>query len=111
MKLRALSKDEHKNLRLSADKSLEFISQLPSMPITIQDLSLLGSRLPVAFLKKKEGFELNLICGVDPNENIAVSLDNRQWVPGPFPSLYQHYPFVLAKKDDQFILCFDENSN
>ena len=111
MKLKALSKDEHKELRLNSDRSLGFISKLSSMAITIADLALLSSRLPVAFLKKEEGFELSLICGVDASENLAVSLDNRKWNLGPFPSLYQFYPFVLAKKDDKFILCFDESSD
>ena len=110
MKLTPLSNDRHQDLYLSRQTSYKFISQLTSMPITLYDLPRLSAQLPTAFVQVGEDFELRIICGIERDENLCVSLDNAVWHVKAFPSLFRCYPFFLVNNDDKFVLCFDESS-
>lgn len=65
--------------------------------------------LPLAFVQQQERLYIVAVLGVDPGENLYVN-ELGQWEGGYIPSTFRGYPFKLARKEEQLILCVDEES-
>jgi len=112
--VRALSRDEHKGLRLAAADGFEFAAHTHWLPVAGVEFYQASRSYPIVFASEGQGNDEKitaiLLTGLERDSNDYVSND-MQWKRDTYiPAFIRRYPFVLAGTPDntrEFTVCFD----
>lgn len=105
-----ISQDLHSNKRWVRHTSLSFAKADTVASVYVNELSPALQAMPIAFVKREEGFELVVVMGVRPGENLFVS-GTGSWMAPYIPIIYRSSPFELwatHNEENQEILCIDD---
>lgn len=107
-----LHNEVHRDLRLIPG-NCEHLANEHVIPVVAQEVDLLGSEIPIAFLKNSETgqFVLVGICGVETGENVFIKDGN--WLGGIVPGLLTTAPFRVGAPDpkaEQLSIAIDMES-
>ena len=105
-----LDKEQHKDLKLSPLKDLKFAKDVAFVPVTANEVALVGAAFPVVFTADETPSLVALVSlGGD---NLAIDKEGK-WITSYVPSYLRKYPFSLAgtkENPDQKVILIDEGS-
>ena len=109
--LQILDKRKHQKLKLNAISNFNFAKTSHVIPVSIQEVALIGLSFPIVFTADTTCSLIALVSlGTD---NLAID-DEGQWISKDIPNFLKKYPFSLASSKDnveQKIILIDEDSN
>lgn len=105
-----LSSDQHKDLHVLPQFSLESVNDRHIAPLMLQEFAAAAPFYPIFFLQVDEDFAAVAVFGLKEGQNLFVK--DQQWE-GPYiPAGVRAYPFSLAQaNDDQLLLCVNEQAD
>lgn len=92
MTIKLLSKSIHSDLKLGGF-DLKVFSDIPSIPIYINEIKHLACDHPLFFHNNKETYELRLLCSLNSPNGSAWITDEGKWVGNYVPAFLRHQPF------------------
>lgn len=105
--------DKHKNLTVKENVGFLFAKDTNSIPVSINEFSLLSKFYPLVFVDTEDGGLALAITGFRENENVFVNSDGK-WAEGyPQPAYVHRYPFIFFEDtpSSKLILCIDMDSD
>jgi hypothetical protein len=105
----ALSKDRHADKRWKRYSNYTFAKADAVAPLLISELPKALLSLPIAFIRQEDAYLPVAVLGLEAGKNLLVAPDGR-WAGQYVPAVFRAYPFLLAKQDEQLILCVNEAS-
>lgn len=110
----ALSREEHKSLRLTAVDGFEFAAHTHWLPVAGVEFYQASRSYPIVFASEGQGNDEKitaiLLTGLERGSNDYVTNDG-QWKRDTYlPAFIRRYPFVLASIENntkEFTVCFD----
>lgn len=110
MSLTAITRDGHANKYWLRRSSFSFAAGHSAVPLVAFEVSVAATSIPIAFLKQGDTYEMVVLTGLAPNQNLLVSTDG-SWLAPYIPAEYRVGPFRLAKNETgELLLCVDESS-
>ncbi|MBU1439536.1 MAG: SapC family protein [Gammaproteobacteria bacterium] len=105
-----LSNEQHKDLHVLAQFSLESVVDRHITPLMLQEFATASTFYPIFFLQSGEEFAPVAVFGLKEGQNLFIK--NDKWE-GPYlPAGVRAYPFSLAQTDDdKLLLCVNEQSD
>ena len=104
-----LSSQEHRNWRVRPLQSLELISKVHALPLTVDEFPIAQRHFPIVFSAGPDSVPLALM-GLNEGVNVFVN-DEGQLKEGTYlPAFLRRFPFLLARLSEQseeLSLCFD----
>lgn len=107
--IRIISWSEHANKRWFKLTDFRFAAKDSFVAIGFSEIPKAMLSLPLALVKNEESFNLAVVQGLVPGQNLLVTPQG-QWVADYIPVLYGSLPFKLAKSNDKYVLCVDHDS-
>lgn len=107
--IKALNRDQHKALKLNADKGCQFAAGTHLVPLAGLEFFQAARSYPILFVGEGEQLSPIALLGLKEGLNSFVD-DSGQWRSNTYvPAFIRRYPFVLAQSEnDEFTVCFDE---
>lgn len=111
----ALSRENHKDLKIKAAENAEFASNIHWTPIAGSEFFAIARHYPIVFIKtdaEDNASEIVPIAllGLQSDTNDFLD-ESKKWEAGIYvPAFIRRYPFVLAHasaQEDDFAVCFD----
>lgn len=106
-----LSATEHGDKSLKKEFGFEFAKNVNSVPLNAVEFALAAKYYPIVFTADAMPVPV-AILGMQPGQNLFVDKKGN-WTDGIYiPSYIRRYPFIFTKhpKEDNFVLCIDEES-
>ena len=108
--LQVLDKEKHKNLKINPLENLNFAKQAAFLPVTANEVALVGATFPVVFTSEENSSLVALVSlGGD---SLAINGEGK-WITSYVPGFLRKYPFSLASTNDnpdQKVILIDEDS-
>jgi hypothetical protein len=107
-----LSSQEHAGWRVRPLQSLEMISNVHAVPVTVDEFPVAQRFFPIVFSAGPESVPLALM-GLNEGVNVFVKPDGSFADNTYLPAFIRRYPFLLARlrdDSDELSLCFDPSS-
>jgi len=104
-----LSRTTHGAKRLRRSAGYAFAAPQILVPLVALEVPRAAGGLPVAFAKAGEDYLPVAILGVEPGRNLFVG-PSGQWLTDYVPAALRSRPFAMGRKDENLVLCIDENS-
>ncbi len=108
--IQPVSSETHRNWSIELPDH-SFTSEINSIPLLANEISVVGREVPVIFAKTQNdgGFVPLAVIGLKKGQNLLLNEENRldmRFVPG----FIRRYPFVFANdsQNDKFTLCIDD---
>ncbi len=94
--IKALSRDEHKDLKLASEQTCEFAAETHLVPLAGLEFFQASRHYPIVFIGSGEQAMPIALLGLKEGHNSYI------------PAFVRRYPFVLAQQDNEnFTVCFD----
>lgn len=106
----ALDKEQHSNLRYTAQNTYSFARKLTNVPLLAEEIAQVSEIYPVLFATGEQAQPIALLGLRD--ENVYLN-DRDEWNANYIPAFVRRYPFILAKgieNDSQYFLSIDPNA-
>lgn len=105
-----LNNEQHKDLRVLSQFSLESVTDRHIAPLMLQEFAAAAAFYPIFFLQVNEEFAPVAVFGLKEGQNLFIK--DQKWE-GPYlPAGIRAYPFSLAQaNDDQLLLCVNEQAD
>lgn len=105
-----LNNEQHKDLHVLAQFSLESVSDRHIAPLMLQEFASAAAFYPIFFLQVEEDFAPVAVFGLKEGQNLFIK--DGQWEGQYLPAGIRAYPFSLAQaNDDQLLLCVNEQAD
>ncbi|UVE17600.1 SapC family protein [Pseudomonas sp. LS44] len=106
--IKALNRDEHKNLKLKAAENCAFAAQTHLVPLAGLEFFQAARHYPIVFIGQGEQLMPIALLGLKEGHNAYLDAA-QQWQANTYvPAFVRRYPFVLAQDASQnFTVCFD----
>ncbi|HWI85088.1 MAG TPA: SapC family protein [Sphingomonas sp.] len=104
-----LSSQDHANWSVRQLTSLEFISKIHAIPVTVDEFPVAQRFFPIVFSMGPEPVPLALM-GLNEGVNVFVNADGSYRENTYLPAFIRRFPFLLARlrpDSDEMSLCFD----
>jgi hypothetical protein len=104
-----LSSQEHRTWRLRPLETLEVISGVHALPITVEEFPIAQRYFPIVFSTGPDSVPLALM-GLNEGVNVFVDAQGKFKEGTYLPAFMRRYPFLLARLTDnaeELSLCFD----
>jgi hypothetical protein len=111
MQLVPVSREEFATKAWRRPTTFAHAVQANILPVTLAELVMLVSALPLGFVETEGGFQLVAITALQPGTNLFIG-PNGDWL-GPYaPATIRTHPFYMVKPGDrpEAVLCFDVSS-
>ncbi len=115
-----LSRETHKDLKLSDSTSFTFAQNVASVPVVISEFAVASAHYPIVFVQGDESRGTAAdrpmpmaLLSTQSGRNDFVDEDG-SWKAGTYiPAYVRRYPFVFASAEDKdnFVLCADLSSD
>ncbi len=110
----ALSKKEHLDKAISANRNYLFAKKIILSPVASFEISQAVSAVPLVFAPLDENYQLCSVLGMEQGKNLMIDQEGR-WGAKFIPAILQAHPFaigqlenggntILFKKDNDFIV-------
>ena len=110
-KVYPITKERYQNKYWQKVTDYRFVSKSSTAQLVGAELSRAVLNFPIAIIKYEENYIPAALLSIIPGTNLFVNA-NGKWAGGYIPASIRAYPFkLLYSKDNQVIVCFDENSN
>ena len=107
----ALDKIKHKTLKLSSIDSMSFANEMTHIPVTVNEVIMVGSVFPIVFSADEDTSLISLVSL--GNGNLGVNEEGK-WMSGYIPSFLRKYPFAFAnsaENTEKKVVLIDEESS
>ena len=104
-----LSSQEHRNWRVRPLQTLEIISKVHALPLTVEEFPIAQRYFPIVFSSGPDSVPLALM-GLNEGANVFVDAEGNFREGTYLPAFMRRYPFLLARLSEQseeLSLCFD----
>ena len=104
-----LSSQEHRNWRIRPLQTLEIISKVHALPLTVEEFPIAQRHFPIVFSSGPDSVPLALL-GLNEGANTFVDAEGNLREGTYLPAFMRRYPFLLARLSEQseeLSLCFD----
>ena len=108
-----LSSQEHRNWRIRPLQTLDLISKVHALPLTVEEFPIAQRYFPIVFSSGPDSVPLALM-GLNEGANVFVDADGNFREGTYLPAFMRRYPFLLARLSEQseeLSLCFDPTLN
>lgn len=108
MTILPLTLSQFSGKRFLRPSSYTFAAKDTIASLVAQEFPKAALSLPIGFVAAGEGFAPVAVLGLQPGQNLFVSLEGR-WLGGYIPATYRGYPFLLADAEEgRQVLCIND---
>lgn len=107
-----LRKDQHKNLKVAAKRTLNHVKDQHIAPITAREYARAGTSYPIVIIKDQDRYRSVVMLGIEAGENLYHSQDD--WEAVYVPQSISMIPFSLGidpEKEKTLTTCIDLDSD